>query len=125
MTDHPVTMMTILQPCPPHQWSHAPTVGYYMCGKCRERRDWKHPKYAEAEAEYRQPATLGVDVEALGEALFMLSDKLRASGILSASDAVHDAYENVVKAFQAIATIAPQLDVPGDSTLSNVLGSPK
>jgi hypothetical protein len=41
-------------------------------------------------------------VERLGGALFTLSDRLRASGVLSASDPVHEAYEGVVAAFQAI-----------------------
>ena len=47
-------------------------------------------------------------VERLGEALFVLSDRLRASGIISASDAVHDAYEAVVAAFQALSAIPPE-----------------
>jgi hypothetical protein len=41
-------------------------------------------------------------LEPHGEALFALSDRLRASGVLSASDAVHEAYERVVKTFQAL-----------------------
>jgi predicted RNA-binding Zn-ribbon protein involved in translation (DUF1610 family) len=44
-------------------------------------------------------------VERLGEALFVLSDRLRASGVLSASDPVHQAYEGVVAAFQPLAAM--------------------
>jgi hypothetical protein len=40
--------------------------------------------------------------ERLGEALFVLSDRLRASGVLSASDQVHEAYERVVAEFKAL-----------------------
>jgi hypothetical protein len=46
-------------------------------------------------------------VERLGEALFVLSDRLRASGVLSASDPVHQAYEGVVAAFQPLAAMQP------------------
>ena len=40
------------------------------------------------------------EVEALGEALFALSDRLRISGFLE-KDTNHEAYERVVAAFQA------------------------
>jgi hypothetical protein len=41
-------------------------------------------------------------LEAHGEALFALSDRLRASRIISASDSVHEAYERVVQTFTAL-----------------------
>jgi hypothetical protein len=47
--------VVLVEPCPPHRWAFAPTVGYYECMKCSERRDWNHPAYAEAEREYRAP----------------------------------------------------------------------
>jgi hypothetical protein len=31
--------------CPPHQWAHAPTVGYFLCGKCGERIEHTDPRY--------------------------------------------------------------------------------
>lgn len=46
------TPITFVQPCPPHRWAYAPTVGYYSCMKCSERRDWNHPQYADAKREY-------------------------------------------------------------------------
>lgn len=45
--------------------------------------------------------TLAERVEALGEALFHLSDKLRGSGFLM-DDANHAEYENVVAKFEAL-----------------------
>jgi hypothetical protein len=47
--------IVLVQSCPPHEWAFAPTVGNYQCMKCSERRDWNHPRYAEAEREYRAP----------------------------------------------------------------------
>jgi hypothetical protein len=57
------------------------------------------------------------DIERLGEALFNLSDKMRASGILSASDAVHEAYERVVAEFTAIGSqsIEGEMSPNGDA----------
>jgi hypothetical protein len=37
--------ITIAQPCPPHEWGHAPTVGYFECFKCRERINYDDPRY--------------------------------------------------------------------------------
>jgi hypothetical protein len=52
--------------------------------------------------------------EHLSEALFVLSDRLASSGILSASDAVHAAYENVVSAHAAL--IQHSTDTGGDES---------
>jgi hypothetical protein len=43
--------ISIVQPCPPHLWSHAPTVGYFECVNCRERVNHDDPRYAELLAE--------------------------------------------------------------------------
>ncbi len=48
------SMIFIQQTCPPHQWAFAPTVGYYDCMKCHEKRYHDHPRYAEAAKEYAQ-----------------------------------------------------------------------
>lgn len=36
-----------LSACPPHSWAHAPTVGYFRCGKCGERIEHDDPRYAD------------------------------------------------------------------------------
>lgn len=46
------TTVTIVPPCPPHQWSHAPTVGYFYCDRCRTRIEHSDPRYAATQAEY-------------------------------------------------------------------------
>jgi hypothetical protein len=65
-------------------------------------------------------------VEHLGEALFVLSDRLRASGVLSSSDQVHDAYERVVAEFKAIEATHLEEVVRPDArvieALENLLG---
>jgi len=43
--------ITVIEPCPPHQWAHAPTVGYFRCMKCSERVEHSDPRYAEIEQE--------------------------------------------------------------------------
>ncbi|MES2903232.1 MAG: hypothetical protein V4696_03520 [Pseudomonadota bacterium] len=50
MPDKP-TPITFVQPCPPHQWGHAPTVGYFTCFKCDARVDHSDPQYAGLMAE--------------------------------------------------------------------------
>jgi hypothetical protein len=47
-------------------------------------------------------------IGAHGEALFVLSDRLRASGVISSSDAVHQAYERVVATYQSLARLRPE-----------------
>lgn len=37
--------VTVIQPCPPHRWSHATTVGYFQCLDCKKRVDWDDPEY--------------------------------------------------------------------------------
>lgn len=39
-------MITIISPCPPHEWGHAPTVGYFVCAKCREQVEHSDPQYS-------------------------------------------------------------------------------
>jgi hypothetical protein len=38
-------MLTTMKPCPPHLWGHAPTVGYFHCGKCDEQVNYDDPRY--------------------------------------------------------------------------------
>jgi hypothetical protein len=38
-------MLTTMKPCPPHLWGHAPTVGYFHCGKCGEQINYDDPRY--------------------------------------------------------------------------------
>jgi hypothetical protein len=44
--------VSIVPPCPPHQWSHAPTVGYFYCDRCRTRVEHSDPRYAELHRGY-------------------------------------------------------------------------
>lgn len=44
------TPLTLVQPCPPHEWGHAPTVGYFHCGKCQRTVMFDDPEYKEIEA---------------------------------------------------------------------------
>ena len=48
--------VTFVQPCPPHEWAHAPTVGYFACGKCRARVDHSDPEYNQMLLERAQTA---------------------------------------------------------------------
>lgn len=50
------------------------------------------------------------EVERLGEALFILSDKLRSSGFFN-SDSNHAAYERVVASFQATRTALAEVEI--------------
>jgi hypothetical protein len=45
-------MVLLVQPCPPHNWMHAPTVGYFCCHKCGARVEHDDPRYAHIEQEY-------------------------------------------------------------------------
>lgn len=63
----PVTVTT--GPCQ-HRWSHAPTVGYYLCVDCRERHDHGSPMYEQIKASLAHPPhPAPVDPVAGGEAL--------------------------------------------------------
>jgi hypothetical protein len=48
-------MITLIEPCPPHTWSHAPTVGYFRCDKCQDRIEHSDPRYAELLAKQAPP----------------------------------------------------------------------
>jgi hypothetical protein len=39
--------VTLVPPCPPHVWAHAPTCGYFTCMNCREHVNYDDPRYAE------------------------------------------------------------------------------
>lgn len=60
MTDHkPIQVENsalieafIVQPCPPHAWGHAPTVGYFHCQKCNQRIEYNDPRYTQMLAEW-------------------------------------------------------------------------
>jgi hypothetical protein len=49
-------MMYLQTPCPPHEWSHASTVGYFRCGRCGEQINFDDPRYAELLAQGRASA---------------------------------------------------------------------
>lgn len=64
------------QRCPPHAWGFAPTVGYYQCAKCADRRDFNHPLYGKAEREYAATGKTPLNddvVEALRTAFDLVS----------------------------------------------------
>lgn len=52
------TTITMIQPCPPHAWAHAPTVGYFHCHKCNQRIEHNDPRYAVMLAEWGTAAAL-------------------------------------------------------------------
>ncbi len=41
----------LVEPCPPHQWGHAPTVGYFRCSKCDKHVWHNNPEYSTLLAE--------------------------------------------------------------------------
>ncbi len=50
MSEH-FTPVTLVQPCPPHQWAHASTVGYFLCMNCRKQVNHDDPEYAKIMAD--------------------------------------------------------------------------
>lgn len=55
------------------------------------------------------------EIERHGETLFLLSDRLRASGIISASNKVHEAYEEVVQSWDALTAALQSVPAHGDN----------
>jgi hypothetical protein len=52
--------VVLVQPCPPHNWAHSPTVGCFTCMKCSERVNFDDKRYVELLDQLSAPV-FGVD----------------------------------------------------------------